>query len=714
MSVDRAAYIQAFREEAAEHLDRLAQGVLALEQRWPDPDLVAALFRSAHTIKGGASLLELDRIADTAHALEDVLDALRHGRRALTAELVDELLLGVDALRARLIELASPGEPGPAAGPGEAPMGADAPASSTSASASEPAGAPAPALAPTPPAGLLTPDGDTERSVRVSIDKLDRVLDLASELLVHQRDVRQRALAAQELWRLIGAYERALAEGTPAQQRERWQLLRGALGAWQRWALRADERAGELADELHYEVGRLRMFPLASLFGVFTRTVRDLGRAQGKQVRLAVAGEDTEVDKAVLEGLRDPLLHLVRNAIDHGIEPPAVRTAAGKPPVGTITLRAHHQAGRVVVTVEDDGAGIDLAAVRRAGVQRGLVSAAQADTLSEADTLALLFAPGFSTRAEVGATAGRGVGLDVVKRQVERLKGQLSVRSQRGQGTCFILSVPLSLALVRVVLVRAGGQHYALPLGAVQGVLTVPRHQLARVQGQITLVWGERLVPVVALEQLVGAPEPPAPSRPRPAVVLATGEGLLATGVDEVAGEENVVAKPLPPLLSALPLVSGAAPLSENDLAVILHPEALVARARRLPAAPLEAPPPRGQRILVVDDSLVTRDLERSILESAGYQVDTAVDGEDALARLHTHRYDLVVADVDMPRLDGLGLIARMRATPHLADVPAIIVSSRAAPADLQRGLEAGAQAYLVKSTLQPGALLEAVERLLG
>jgi chemotaxis protein histidine kinase CheA len=701
MSAEREAYIAAFREEATEHLERLAQGVLALEQRWPDPDLVAALFRAAHTIKGGAGLLDLGRIAETAHALEDVLDALRHGRRALTPEVVDELLLGVDALRELIVELGAPPAPAlPEAPPAAAPSGEPEPAAVPG---------PGPALAPAAPA----PEADTERSVRVSIDKLDRVLDLAGELLVHQREVRQRALAAQDLGRLIVAYERALAEGSPTEQRAQWQTLRAALGAWQRWALRGDERAGELADELHYEVGRLRMFPLASLFGVFTRTVRDLARAQGKQVRLAVAGEDTEVDKAVLEGLRDPLLHLVRNAIDHGIEAPEARAAAGKPPVGTIALRAHHQAGRVLVTVEDDGAGVDLDAVRRVGVQRGLITPAQAETLSEADTLALLFAPGFSTRAEVGATAGRGVGLDVVKRQVERLKGQLSVRSRRGQGTCFTLSVPVSLALLRVVLLRTAGQHYAVPLGAVQGVLTVPWRRLARVQGQPTVVWGERLVPVVALEQLVGTPEPAGADGVRPAVVLATSEGLVAALVDEVTGEENVVAKSLPPLLSTLPLVSGAAPLSENDLAVILHPEALVVAARRT-AAPATTPAPRGQRILVVDDSLIARDLERSILESAGYQVDTAVDGEDALARLHVQRYDLVVADIDMPRLDGLALIARMRATPRLADVPAIIVSSRADPADRRRGLEVGAQAYLLKSALQPGTLLETVERLLG
>ncbi|MBX5492727.1 MAG: hybrid sensor histidine kinase/response regulator [Chloroflexi bacterium] len=706
MSVEREAYLQAFHEEAAEHIERLAQGVLALERRWPDNDLVAALFRSAHTIKGGAGLLGLGHIAETAHALEDLLDALRHGQRALTPEVIDELLLGIDALRGLLATLTAP------AAPTFPSLARPAPA------AEGPPAAPAGALSPPAASASAAPaDSEAERSLRISIEKLDRVLDLASELLVQQRDLRQRAQAAQGLWRQVMAYERTLASGSSADQRQHWDALRSALHAWQHWTVRSDERVAELADELHYAVERLRMFPLASLFGVFTRTVRDIARAQGKQVRLVVEGEDTEVDKEVLEGLRAPLLHLVRNAIDHGIEPPATRAAAGKPAAGTVTLRARHEAGRAVLTVEDDGAGIDLEAVRRVGLQRGLITAAQADTLGEADILALLFQPGFSTRSEVGTTAGRGVGLDVVKRQVEALKGQIGVRSQRGQGTCFTLSVPLGLALVRVLLVRAGGQHYALPLGAVQGVLPVAWRRLSRLQGRPTVAWGERLLPAATLLQLLGMAEPvDRPEGTRPAAVLATAAGMLAAVVDEVAGEENVVVRPLPPMLRALTLVSGVAPLSERELAIILHPEALVAQARQLAGAPPAPARPQacGQRILVVDDSLIARDLERSILETAGYQVDTAVDGEEALARLNAERYDLVVVDVDMPRLDGLGLVAHIRATPHLADVPAVIVSNRDDPADLQRGLEVGAQAYLAKSTLQPGTLLEIVERLIG
>lgn len=756
MSVDRESYVEAFCEEAGEHLVRLAEGILALEHAWPDLDLVAALFRSAHTIKGGANLLGLAPIADTAHGLEDVLDALRNGKRSLSADVVDELLLGTDALRQQVQELDAarpaasttseaaeppvpeppmlepPAPPNPAAAPLPArPLDGARQVPAVPPAGSHALGGPgliARPAAAAPDAGLGAEPGrapgaargeaEGERSVRVSVEKLDRVLDLAGELLVHERAARLRAQAAQALWTRITNYERVLAEGTPVAQHAAWTALRTALGAWHRTAVRGDERAGELADELHYEVGRLRMFSLASVFGVFTRTVRDMARAQEKEVRLTIEGEATAVDKQILEGLRDPLLHLVRNAVDHGIEAPAMRVASGKSRQGTIALRGRQQGGQVIITVEDDGAGVDLAAVRAAAVERGLASGPEAAALDEAQTLTLLLRPGFSTRREVGATAGRGVGLDVVKREVEALKGSLAIAATRGQGTCFTLTVPLSLALLRVLLVRARGQQFALPLAAVQGVLALPAGGAERVQGQPTLGWDDHLLAVLPLAGLLGVPDAPSEpnGHPRTAVVLAAGEGALAVIVDDVLGEENLVARPLPRLLGALPLVSGVAPLSEQELAIVLYPEMLVAHARRQgrPAAATvdETRPPR--RVLIVDDSLITRELERDILEAAGYLVDTAVDGLEALARLGERPYDLVVADVEMPRLGGLELAARLRTLPALARLPVVIVSARADDAERQHGLAAGARAFLAKSTIEHGDLLETVQRLLG
>jgi len=802
MTFDRSAYLDAFREESEEHLSRLSAGILELERRAADPEAIAALFRSAHTIKGGARMMGYPEIGELANRVEDVLDGLRRGRLRPSPAMVDGLLAAVDALQRQIATVAGGGrltasdasllewlerlagdeedpatEPGsaPAAGAGEPPeppgagepppasdpahdpagaaqdydgdvdparvqarsrtlVGSDVEPGGPGTSSPGPAGArpgsPLAGISPLPtdrqpggagsrrpaaaPGAAASPDASL-RSVRVGVDKLDRVLNLAGELLVQQREVRQRIQESRELWGLVEAYDRSVAAGDAATVSADWASLRAAIARWQRGAVRADERATELAEELHYEVGRLRMFPLSSLFSTFPRAVRDMAREQDKEVRLLVEGELTEVDKQVLEALRDPLLHLVRNALDHGVERPAVRLARGKPRQATIVLRGYPHGSQVVIEVQDDGAGIDVETVRRVAIDRRVLSWSAAQSLSDEEIQQVIFRPGFSTRREVGPTSGRGVGLDVVKSQVQQLKGEVTVRSEVGKGTCFTLRVPLSLALLRVLLTRVGSQYFALPLSAVEGVVSVAWRDLEAVQGQPALDWGDRLLPVASLAHTLDLAVPERRAGAEPAVVVGAAGRTFALVVDAIVGEENIVAKPLPPLLGGLEGVSATAPLSETDMAIVLHPEELLVRARQVAprAAPGGSVEPAPRRILVVDDSVTTRELERSILQAAGYIVETAVDGIDAWTRLADRRFDLLVVDVEMPGLDGFALTERVRAAPHLAATPVVIVSARSSPEDRERGLRAGAQAYIAKSAFDQTNLLDTVERLL-
>lgn len=636
-----------FEQEAAERLGLLGELLLRLESDGADPEIVASLFREAHTLKGAAVVVGLESIGEAAHALEEVLADMRSGVLDVSAELLDRLFSMLDELAART------GQPAPAR---DEPSIDDRPEHSST---------PAPAR---------------RESARVAVDRLDDLVRLAGE-----------ATAAH--LRLAEVVRERL-NIDPFSVSEMRALMR----------VLTDLQEGTL---------RARMLSVGAMTTGLRRAARDSARRTGKVVRCEVRGEDTELDRRVHERLADALMHLVRNAVDHGIEGPEARRAVGKREEGTIIVHAMQLGSRVIVTVTDDGAGIDIAAVRRRAAEIGIDTTSMTDD----EIHQLVFRPGFSTASAVTDVSGRGVGLDAVRDGLASLRGRIEVTSTPGGGTRFRISVPITLTLLPGLLVRAGGQRYALPMANVVTVLASSTLELP-VEGRPTVLVGERPVPVVALSAVLGNATAPARG---PVVVLSGIDRTLAVRIDALCEQREVLVKSMPSLVPAVDLVVGASAEADGSVLLVLDAEALVDAGSRtqstFASAPLDdalEPTQHRGRILVADDALTVRELQRTILERAGYEVLVAVDGRDAMNQLELGHVDLVLTDLEMPEIDGLALCRAIRESPALGNVPIVILTSRGSEEDRRLGLEAGADAYIVKAAFDETALRNVVASLLG
>jgi two-component system chemotaxis sensor kinase CheA len=644
-----AEFLVIFRDEARGRLDRMVETLLAVEDGSAMADAVDSLLRDVHTIKGAASMVGLDDIRALAHVTEDLLDGARNDG-ALPAELVEPLLRAADALR-RHVE--GDGEPNPDL---IAELAAVQPAGNGS--------------HPEAPAPVLQEPPSERRSVRVPADKIDTMLDLVGETVLHRRRLEHE----------LGRH----GDGDH-------QLVSDELDIGER-----------LLDELKDAAIGMRTLPLSSIVTPLPRAVRDLAAETGKQVELVVEGADTELDRSILEALSEPLVHLLRNSIAHGIESPEERELVGKPVRGRLELRAEQRGGVVEVTVADDGRGVSE------------------ETLEEANRLGslaeVLTRPGFSTATEVSNISGRGVGLDAVKEQVETFGGSIDVRSEAGKGTAVVLRLPLALALIEVLLVERAGNMYGFPLASVEEVLSLA-HTLS-LAGRPALELRGGSISLADLAELMGAPAAPPPPR-APVVVLNASGRRIAAICDALHGKEEVVVKSLGPLLRSLSTYLGAAILGDGRIALLVDPAVLV----RAPTRPLgsgaaviaPAAEPGPTKVLVVEDSLTIRELQRSILEAAGYLVQTACDGRVALDHIdRDDQIDLVVTDAEMPEMGGLELTRAIRAHATRSNLPVVIVTSLGEADDRRRGIDAGADAYIVKNRFDQHDLLEIVERLVG
>jgi two-component system chemotaxis sensor kinase CheA len=656
MSLD-PELLEIFRQETDERLDRMIDTLLAVESGSAAPEAIDQLFRDAHSIKGNAGMVGFGVAAKVAGAMEDILEQAR-AAAALDPALTAPMLRACDAIRA-----AVEGQEEPAAAALAELSGAEAVAAE--------APAPEPVPADEPVAVGAAPAAGSQRTLRVAADRVDRLLDAVGETVLHRR----------RLEHLLGP------KTLDADQRLREEIDHGDV----------------LLEELQDAVVRMRTLPLASIVGAFPRAVRDIAVSAGREARLELTGVETQLDRVILDGISETIVHLLRNAVSHGIEPPEERVAAGKPREGTIELSAQGRGDRVAVTVADDGRGVSPALLEQAERDGSLV-----DVLARA---------GFSTAEEVDELSGRGVGLDAVKRHVESLGGALDVYSRPGEGTAVTLLLPLTLSLLHLLLFERGGQTFGLPLASVLEAVTADGVSLLGGRGSIELR-GES-VGLTDLAAVIGAAAPPLPERP-PAVVVASSTQRVALAVDAVTGEQETVVKPLGAMLSAVPGYLGAAILPDGAAALVLDPSyvARTGATRRGAVAPAPAAaaatsaatePPR---ILVVDDQFTVRELQRSILEAAGYPVETAKDGVEALDRLRRGGVDLVLSDLEMPAMDGLELLAAVRGDADLGSLPFVIVTSRGSEEDRQRGADAGADAYVVKGEFDQQALLDTVRRL--
>ena len=696
-----------FRTESEEHLQHLDDALLWLEQAPGDQARLEEAFREAHSLKGAARMLGLGSIQVMAHRLEDVLNTLRTSGGSLDADTRIAMTRDLAELRRRVAE--ATGRPG-------SPL----PSVTASAPPSAPLSAPLSAAGTAPLAEPLPNPAYHVDSVRVDTRRLDDLLVDSAELMANQTRMAARLEDMDSLIEQLETAARAVGNvpGTAWLPR-----LEAALARMRDGHALDCARMEKLCCSLQDAVGQMRLLPLAHLFRQFPRLVHDLAGEQGKRVELVVEGEDTRVDKRILEEIKDPLTHMLRNAVDHGIEAPEERLQAGKRQTGRLGVRARQDAGQILIEVGDDGRGLHEAAIREAAQARGLLTPEALAKLSPGQVHDLIFAPGLSTRAFVTDVSGRGVGMDVVRANVARLKGAIEVTSQPGQGTRFTLRLPVSLATQRILQVKVGGHSYGLPADAVAACRSLRAEEMFSLEGQPAALFLERPTSLAPLARLLHLPETCADAS-RPCVFLRLGETVFGLLVDETVDELEVVLKPLGGPVGQIPLVSGAALLNNGDICMVLDAPVLLA-SLMLAGVPVAGPEAAGgtgtassgkprKRILLAEDSITTRAQETRILESAGYEVVATANGLDALRALGTRSFDAVVSDINMPHMDGLELAGRIRRMGMHADLPIILVTSLASDADKKRGLEVGANAYITKPEFDQRLLLECLERLIG
>jgi two-component system chemotaxis sensor kinase CheA len=673
-----------FRIEARELVDQLGKAVLDLEKGVAAPELVARLLRLAHTLKGAARVVKLRNIADRAHQLEDLLAPLREGGNPLPSVQVDALLRVVDQIAAGVAALDAAPERVP-----------------------EPAAVVA-AQEPTP---LLGAD----------VEELDALLDGVSEANVQLAALRRAFGALERARRLSEQLDEALASPRTQQRSSGVGLqlgrmaaeLRGIVGSWDRtFALGVDQMDRELR-QVRDAGERLRLLPARRIFNTLERVARDAAQNLGKRVLFVPSGGDVRLDASMLTLVQQALVQAVRNAVAHGVEPEAQRVAAGKEAQARVSVGVQRRGNRVAFVCSDDGRGVDLDAVRRMAEQKGVLPA-DGGALSAEAVLELLLGGGFTTSGAVTEIAGRGVGLDVVRDAAHRLGGEVRIQTQAGLGTTLEILVPASLSSLDALIVETAGRTAAIPLDRVKCILRVSGAELGHSAQGAALAFEGKVIPFAPLERALrvdGGSRDPA--RSWSAVVVHGGQALAAIGVERLRGTENVVFRPLPAFTPADPVIAGAALDAQGNPRLVLDADGLVEQAGRELSAPGSAAAPLAP-ILVIDDSLTTRMLEQSILESAGFQVELACSAEEGLAKAKRRRYALFLVDVEMPGMDGFTFIESTRADPALRDIPAILVTSRNAAEDRQRGKSAGASAYVVKSEFEQAHLLEQIRSLVS
>lgn len=688
----------AFLDECVERTESLSERLLALEERGADRELIDEIFRDLHTLKGSSGFAGLAKMKRVAHRAEDLVGELRDGKRKLDRPLVDALLKSLDVLSAIL-----------ACARDRRPIDVDiAPVLARLSDPSRTEGEPAPARpAALPPESVsLAPTkasaSSTAGTLRIDFEKVDELLNLVGEIVLArgrlqgatdlQEGVLHELAQLRKRWLVTGASsDTALIEElerTERVLRDNFRDLDAGLGAL---AL----AVGQLRDT----VMKLRMVPIARLFSKYQRTVRELSQRLGKEVTLELRGAETELDKVLVERLEDPILHLVRNSVDHGIEPPDARRAAGKPPVGRLVLEAGQRGGQIFVRVSDDGRGLDAERLKAKAVERGLLNESTASTLSEQEAFELIFHPGFSTAEKLSDVSGRGVGMDVVRATIHGLKGTIEIRSELGRGTTFELTLPLTLAISQVLTARVAGEVVGIPLDAVVSAQNLGPEELEFVASGPCLRQGEELIPALDLTAALGLAGVSLGHQAQgSAVVVAVGTSKVALLVQQVLGRHEVVVKSLGPLLTHAPCVAGAALVGDRMVLVLDLVDVLARDRGKLPNVRAFRPSFRARgRVLVAEDSDVLREGIRRELEGAGFECVGARDGQEALELAQSERFDAVCTDVVMPRLDGYELTRRLRAAPGYADVPIVMVTSKEARLDALRGLDAGANAYLKK-----------------
>ena len=765
MSQDLSGFsmLELFRLEAESQTAILSAGVLAIEELERSPATIESMMRAAHSLKGAARIIGLDPAVRVAHAMEDCFVAAGKGTFHVRPEHADVLLAGIDflstiaraqdalspeslwAVNAEKLVLAladlmqaAPVLPAPVL---PAPvLPAQVARIPTTAETQVPPSQEADPSATVQPVSAASRIEQADRVVRVSADSLTRLVGLAGESLVETRQLRP---FVDSLLHLRAAHVELCDTFAVVEEKlkgEDVSIPSPLLGMLARVRERADQcllsvmkqaedfesfarRNEDLSGRLHHEVIVSRMRPLADGIRGFPRLVRDIARTLEKQVRFEVRGDQTGVDRDILDKLEAPLSHLIRNALDHGIEPASIREAAGKPAMGTIRLEARHRAGMLSITLTDDGRGIDSDTLRAKAISKGLVARQVADQLSTVELLEFLFLPGFSTKEEVTEISGRGVGLDVVQTMVKAVGGTVRVSTQLGRQTAFTLQLPITMSVIRALLVDVGGEPYAFPLTRIDQIVFCHHDDVRTIEGRQYFERDGLSIGLVMASQIFELTPVGPPADPMPIVVISDRGQQFGMVVDAFLGERDLEVRPLDPRLGKVPNMNSASLLENGNPVLIVDVEDLVRsidnvlmgrRLSRVEFERLAEQARQRKRILVVDDSITVRELERQLLQARGFAVDVAVDGMDGWNAIRSARYDLVVSDVDMPRMDGIELVTLIKNDPASKDIPVVIVSYKDREEDRLRGLDAGANRYLTKSSFHDETFVRTIIDLIG
>lgn len=725
-----------FLVELHNSLNTIANNLLESEDSPQNDSLLEAMMRAAHSIKGAARMIGIDAVVKLAHAMEDVFVAAQKHSIKLEKNTVDQLFFCVDTLKSiedtpaeqlcqwtqnntqivnQYLHTLRQIQSGKQIAPPQQPEVAKVDKDNT--------------MRP-------TTNRSMDSSVRISAERINRLVSLAGELTVTSHWVRDHADSMLNLKRkhndILAQIERlrSLIDDSPqseVQQRlisdiqHHAERYRDTLTS-QIFSLdNFDRRSSSLSSQINHEIITSRMRPFSDSIQGYKRVVRDLSSALQKKVNLQIHGEQTTVDRDILEKLEAPLNHMIRNAIDHGIESPEERRALGKDETGTITISASHQAGRLLIQVKDDGRGVDTEVIREKILSRNLVNEQMADSLSKSELLDFLFLPAFSTRTEVTELSGRGVGLDIVHSALQETRGKLHCDSQPGQGMEINMELPLTLSVIRSLLVSIKGELYAFPLAKIHSIFKVNKHDISTLEDKQYVTLDNKHIGLIHCSQILGVQSKQAAQDEISVIVIGDWNNSYGLVVDELLGERSLALRTLNKKLGKIKDISAAALTDDGEPVLLFDTDDLLHSIQDIISGKSlykvdsqQQTVSDSKRILIVDDSLTVREIEKKLLESRGYLVDTAIDGVDGWNTVRSGHYDLVISDVDMPRMNGIELIKLIKNDAALRSLPVMMVSYKDRSEDRQKGLEAGADYYLTKGSFHDDTLIEAVIDLIG
>ncbi|HSW93221.1 MAG TPA: response regulator [Gammaproteobacteria bacterium] len=649
--------IESFSTELAEHAEVITKGLLALEKNNLSEEdshkTIETIFRAAHNIKGTAFSLGMIKLGEIAHSIESIFSDIQKKTTPITPETIDTCLNAVDQMRIEFDVFLKEKNNTPSS---------DAPETTEN-------------------IGSHAYD-----SIRIPLNQVEKMSSLLEEIQIKKIVLMENCTDLPQLTENMRASINDLSLLLHAIQEEFWQF---------------------------------RMVPFGNFLCLLPRHARDISHEMHKKVELIFRGEDVKVDKAVLEGLKDPILHLLRNAIDHGIEPSDIRKKMGKPDEGRITIEISEEQAFIKIRVTDDGAGMDVRKIETLAIRKNIVSDADLNAMTDSEKLDLIFRPGFSTKEIITDISGRGVGLDIVKSNVENLKGHVTVETIPRKETTFTLRVPLSIATDRGLLIKNGNHSFVVPTASVERVLLVHPEERIHIQGGQAIRIEDKIVPIRSLSDVLDLEKSRVSNEKKwPVMVIRRGLHALAFLVDEILGEKEIVIKSLHEPFNRIPCVSGGTLIENNQVVIVLDPNALIERAMNqesthsLLSEQDDIREPEKKHILVVDDSITTRTLEKNVLESKNYQVTVAVNGKEAWDILQKQSFSLLITDVVMPVMDGFTLTEQVKSSEHLRSLPVIIVTSLGSEEEKKHGIEVGADAYIIKNEFESGALLSIVSQL--